>query len=62
MTPEQLLGQLSKREVAFRTWADCFSCVYWKLNKYRHGECVSSTNEEICRKRFEEWMRKEMTE
>ena len=60
MTPEQLLGQLSKREVAFRTKTDCFSCVYWRANKYAHWECTSPTNEETCRMRFENWMRKEI--
>ena len=62
MTNEQLLGQLSKREVAFRMKTDCFSCVYWKLNKYQHGECTLPTNEETCRAGFEEWMRKEIDE
>jgi hypothetical protein len=60
MTPEQLLGQLSKREVAFHTWTNCFSCVYWRANKYAHWECTLPTNEETCRMRFENWMRKEI--
>ncbi len=29
MTNEQVLGQLSKREVAFRVKTDCLSCVFW---------------------------------
>ena len=60
MTNEQVLGQLSKREAAFRVKTDCFSRVFWRANKYAHWECTSPTNEETCRAGFEEWMRKEI--
>ena len=53
MTNEQVLGQLSKREAAFRVKMDCFSCVFWRANKYAHYECASPTNEETCRAGFE---------
>ena len=60
MNNEQLLGQLSKREVAFRIKSDCQSCVFWGPDKYGHFKCGDPETEETCRMRFEVWMRKEI--
>ena len=61
-TNEQILGQLSKREVAFRIKSDCFSCVFWGPDEYGHYKCGEPETEETCRAGFEEWMRKEIDE
>ncbi len=60
MTREQILGRLAKREVAFRVWANCTDCVYYKPDSFGSCKCVKPENEETCRGGFESWMRKEI--
>ena len=62
MNNEQILGQLSKREVAFRMSAGCLYCACWKPDKYKHWRCTLPNVEEACRERFERLMREEADE
>ena len=60
MNREQILGRLAKREVAFRVFTDCMTCVYYKADKFGAYKCEKPENEETCRAGFEKWMKGEV--
>ena len=56
MNNEQILGQLPKREMAFRLSADCLYCNCWKPDKKNRWRCTLPNVEANCRERFERLM------
>ena len=60
LTREQILGRLAKREVAFRVYADCMTCAYYKADPFGSYKCEKSDGDETCRAGFEKWMKGEI--
>ena len=60
MNREQILGRLAKREVAFRVFADCMTCAYYKADPFGAYKCEKPDGDETCRAGFEKWMKGEM--
>ena len=60
LTREQILGRLAKREVAFRVYADCMTCAYYKADNFGSYKCEKPDGDETCRAGFEKWMKGEI--